>query len=145
MKTLELGTFGAIMKFAMEIESITSEFYKSAAENITDAELKGLFEKFESRSTKRIKLLERVRRENVTEMILESITDLDSDAYILSTEISENVDNKSIVGICLEIEEKRFKFFEQSALKIGFLIEAADAFERLADENQSNMETLQNM
>lgn len=139
MIILELGTFGAVMKFAMELESIAAEFYKSASSKTTDAGLGSLLEKLSSRSTKRSKILERVRRENVTEMILEPIAGLDSDSYDLET---ENPDSKSLLEICIRVEEKRFKFFVEGSTKIGFLIEAADTFERLADENQDNIETL---
>ena len=119
--------------------------YKSVSSKTSDAGLVGLLEKLESRSTKRNKILERVRRENVTEMILESITDLDSDSYSMKTDLPENPDIKSLIGIFIGVEENRFKFFEQGSTKIGFLIEAADTFERLADENQDNVETLKKM
>ena len=142
MIILDLGTFGAVMKFAMELESIATEFYKSASSKTTDADLGSLLEKLGIRSTKRNKILERVRRENVTEMILEPIEGLNSDSYNLEIDIPENSDDKSLIGICIGAEEKRFKFFVESSTKIGFLIEAADTFERLADENQDNVEIL---
>ncbi|MHA1481191.1 MAG: hypothetical protein ACTSQZ_07200 [Candidatus Thorarchaeota archaeon] len=145
MIILDLGTFGAVMKFAMELESIAAEFYKFASSKASDADLVNLLEKLVNRSTKRNKILERVRRENVTEMILEPITGLDSDSYNLKTNIPENPDDKSLLGICIGTEEKRFKFFSEGSAKIGFLIEAADTFERLADENQDNVETLKKM
>lgn len=145
MIILDLGTFGAVMKFAMELESIATGFYKSAFSKTTDVDLGSLLEKLGIRSTKRNKILERVRRENVTEMILESIANLDSDSYTMKTDIPENPDIKSLLGICIGVEENRFKFFTQSSAKIGFLIEAADTFERLADENKDNIVTLKKM
>jgi len=36
---VELGTFGAIIKFAMDIESKVNNFYQTASETVKDTEL----------------------------------------------------------------------------------------------------------
>ena len=68
-----LNTFGAIMTFAIELEARLRDYYQSAGDTVraTDAD-------------KRRVNLERVRRENVTEIKLEPIDGLDEANYALN-------------------------------------------------------------
>ncbi|MBE0526722.1 MAG: hypothetical protein IH631_07250, partial [Candidatus Thorarchaeota archaeon] len=52
---MDLGTFGAIIKFALEIEGQVLELYTSLAEQTKDGALKQLYEELVSRGQKRIK------------------------------------------------------------------------------------------
>ncbi|MEM4644405.1 MAG: hypothetical protein QW748_03390, partial [Candidatus Methanomethylicaceae archaeon] len=77
---MELGTFGAILKFANELESESLDFYKRLSET-TQGELKNLFSSLAEASRKNQQIIEKTRRMNVAEMILETITDFNSDTY----------------------------------------------------------------
>ncbi|MHA1909490.1 MAG: hypothetical protein ACW98Y_19485 [Candidatus Thorarchaeota archaeon] len=131
------------MKFALNLETQTMGFYENASKLVNGAERKQVFISLKDGCAKRIKTLERIRRENVTEMILEPIKGLDSDSYSLKLEIPESPDDDTITELAKTIEETRKHFYEKGSLKIDFLIEAATAFDRLADENQDNIDTLQ--
>ena len=72
---MPLINFGSIMSFAEELEKQDEAFYTAAAANPAFAEHKDLFEQFLKDARKNIKNVQRVRRENVTEMILEKIND----------------------------------------------------------------------
>ena len=74
---MKLGTFGAILGFALQMEEQTASFYKTAAQDHPGE----LFTDMARRARKRVTRLERARREGVAEMILEPITGLDSDDY----------------------------------------------------------------
>jgi len=74
---MELATFGAIMTFALEMEKQAADFYTEAAHG----ELEEIFSSLALDSRKRMKRLERTRREGVAEMILEPITGLNGDDY----------------------------------------------------------------
>lgn len=139
---MELGTFGAIMRFALEVENEVTSFYESAKELVEDQELAGLFDILADRGQKRAKTIERVRRENVTEMILEPITGLDSETYKPVTVIPEDPDDGAIQEVAVEIEKNLQSFYAQSALKIDFLSEVAYAFELLAEANEAASERL---
>ena len=141
---MDLGTFGAIMKFALQMEDDSHSFYKSAVDGISSDEIRTAFESLMKRATKRRELLERVRRENVTEMILEPIRGLESNDYRVETEVQSDMDDKGLCERALANEEKRHRFYGDAGGKIEFLIEAADAFERLVDENEENIESLRN-
>lgn len=139
---MDLGTFGAIMKFALEVESEVTGFYESAREMIKDEDLSTFFASLASRGQKRIKTVERIRRENVTEMILEPITGLDSDSYKPVTSIPDSPDDKALQGIALEIEKSLHSFYVEAGAKIDFLSEVAYSFEILAEANEESIERL---
>jgi hypothetical protein len=137
--SLDLGTFGAIIKFALEIESSVSEFYGKAGEQTKDDMLGEILGDLVTRGQKRLKTLERVRRENVTEMILEPIEGLDSDSFAIETEVSQDVDDATIKTVAVSIETTLQKFYEAAATKIDFLPEPAYAFELLAEKNEETI------
>lgn len=140
---LELGTFGAVMSFALELEHASEAFYKQLHGSTSDSTLKPVLEKILARCSVRISTLERVRRENVTEMILEPIRGINSDSFPTDITISTSTDSKDLQNAAKAWEAKRKSFFESASHKIEFLLEAADAFERLADENDENLSKLQ--
>jgi rubrerythrin len=107
---VELGTFGAIIKFALDIERKIGDFYQSASDIVKDDELVTIFTNLVVRGQKRMKTLERVRRENVTEMILEPIIGFDSDSYSIVTEISERTNDDTLRTLATKIQTTLQKF-----------------------------------
>lgn len=140
---MELRTFGAALKFALDLEAIAAAFYESAIGITASHDLKGLFESLLLRGQKRIDLLMRVRRENTTEMILEPISGLDGDQYQPKTEIPAVTGDAALTKLAESLEQKIQDFYKDAAEKISFLSEPADIFERLADENAENAKRLQ--
>jgi hypothetical protein len=72
---MPLENFGSILNFAEELELQDLGFYKTVAENPACAGHKQMFEEFAAAINKNVKSVQRTRRENVTEMILEPIKD----------------------------------------------------------------------
>ena len=136
---MELGTFGAIIKFALDIETKIGNFYQTASDLTKDVELGSIFADLVVRGQKRTKTLERVRRENVTEMILEPILEFNSDSYSIVTEISEGINDDNLRVLSRNIESTLLEFYTAAATKIDFLIEAAYAFELLAEKNEETI------
>lgn len=136
---MELGTFGAIIKFALDIETKISNFYQTASDLTKDEKLGSIFADLVVRGQKRTKTLERVRRENVTEMILEPILEFDSDSYSIVTEISEGINDDNLRVLSTNIESTLLEFYTTAATKIDFLIEAAYAFELLAEKSEETI------
>ncbi len=139
---MELTTFGAVVKFALDVETEVSRFYESALGATTDPDLRKLLESLFHRGQKRIKTLLRVRRENVTEMILEPIAGLNSDAHKPVIAIPEGADDRAVGGIAAALETKLHEFYMHAAAKIDFLSEAAYALELLADANSEAAQSL---
>lgn len=142
MILLELRTFGAILRFALELEAAVMTFYKSGSGHSTSPKLKQLANGFIQRADKRVGLLMQLRRENTTEMLLEPITGLDSERFLPQTELPKAAGDLAMVKLAVAIEEKAQAFYTAAALKASFLSEAAGAFERLADENADNARRL---
>ena len=139
---MDLTTFGAVLKFALDIETEVSSFYESAIGVATDPDLGELLESLFHRGQKRVKTLMRVRRENVTEMILEPIAGLDSEVHKPVIAISEGADDRIVRETAAALETKLHKFYMHAAAKIDFLSEAAYAFELLADANSEAAQSL---
>ncbi|MEE9539949.1 MAG: hypothetical protein V3V85_00460 [Candidatus Thorarchaeota archaeon] len=139
---MELTTFGAVVKFALDVEAEVSIFYESALGVTTDPNLRKLLENLLHRGEKRIKTLMRVRRENVTEMILEPIAGLNSEVHKLVTVIPEGANDSIVRETAAALETKLHEFYMHAAAKIGFLSEAAYALELLADANSEAAQSL---
>jgi rubrerythrin len=139
---LELGTFGVVLKFAMEVEQEAINFYESASLAVKDEELLGKFQDLHKRGLKRLKTLERVRRENVTEMILEPIIGFDSENYRLEKEIPSSAETKIVQELAVSIEKILLEFYTQAAAKVDFLSEVAYSFELLAEANERAIQNL---
>ena len=132
---MELGTFGAIIGFALGVEERAADFYDSAAEG----EMAALFSPFAARSRERVKRLERARRELVSEMILESITGLDGDDYQVAPGFA--ADRAGLLHEARTLEETTARFYQDAASKMP-IREVVRLFRRLAAENDQRRAAL---
>ncbi len=121
---MELGTFGAVFQAAIALETRLMERYEaqSARQDVYRALAKG--------GKKRIRRLERVRRETVTEMILEPLHDLHMPDDLAGLDASAPLSPAE----AQRIEQRAAAFYEEAAEKIG-LAEAARALRRLGKES----------
>ncbi len=69
------------MGFAAEITGQTGEIYKTLAQKAKDLGLREVLQVLSAEEGKSHSLMEKTRRENVTEMILEPITGLHQEDY----------------------------------------------------------------
>jgi len=132
---MELGTFGAILRFAMELEQQAVDFYEGAV----GGELEAGFGELARGSRKRLKRLERARREMVTEMILESITGLNGDDY--RVDVDSKVDEAGLLRQARTLEETTACFYQDAAAKMP-IREVVRLFRRLVRENEQRQTQL---
>jgi rubrerythrin len=132
---VELGTFGAIFNFALELEQQSVAFYTDAARGT----LEEVFNDLARGARKRIERLERTRREGVAEMILESITGLDGDNYHL--ELAPAADEASLLAQATSLEGAARRFYLDAGEKMP-VREVARIFDRLAREHEGHTATL---
>jgi rubrerythrin len=125
---MELGTFGAILGFALEIEQQAAEFYQVAAQG----EAAGLYQELAQKAQKRLRRVERARREGVQEMILESISGLDSDDY--TVESFAEAGEIDLLNQAIALEERARRFYEAAATKMP-IRGVARMLQRMAKEN----------
>lgn len=140
---MSLGTFGVVLKFAIDLEAISAAFYETASTMTQNQEIKSFFEIFIVRGQKRIQTLMRVRRENTTEMILEPISGLESEKYRPKTECPAGCPDDQLLKLATAMEQKIHEFYSDAAEKVSFLSEVANIFERFAEENLQNQKRLQ--
>lgn len=126
---MELATFGAIMTFALEMERQAADFYTEAAHG----ELEEIFSSLALDSRKRMKRLERTRREGVAEMILEPITGLNGDDY--RVDLPPVPAEENLIEHAITLEEASRHFCLAAAQKMP-VREVARNFERMAKENE---------
>jgi ATP-dependent helicase YprA (DUF1998 family) len=131
---MDLGTTGAILTFALELEKDIGAFYSRNLPEVSNADLKQAFGEIQRTQRKRERLLSRLRRENVTEMILEPIHGFESDAFeiAISSEVSHN--NSLLKSSAIEIEETLKSFFAKASEKTAFLPEVSDEFKRISED-----------
>lgn len=142
---MALGTFGGVLKFALDLEATATAFYETATTITTNQELKSLFEALVIKGQKRIEMLMRVRRENTTEMILEPIHGLEGQKYRPDTECPKDCSNSDLLKLATTMENKITDFFLHAAEKVSFLSEVAYIFEDLAEEHNENQKVLEAM
>lgn len=139
---MELQNFGGILSFAAELEAEDAAFYRAAATNPNCVQSKGMLEEFAADEKKNEKTMLRVRRENVTEMILEPITDFTKEPFQSSREGVDVMSWDQVVSKALELEEKAERFYSQAAEKIRALPEVSRALSRMAKRRAAHSDRL---
>ncbi|MFW9913878.1 MAG: hypothetical protein ACFFEU_15470 [Candidatus Thorarchaeota archaeon] len=131
---MDLGTTGAILTFALELENDIGAFYSRNLPEVSNANLKQAFGEIQRIQRKRERLLSRMRRENVTEMILEPIHGFESDAFeiAISSEVFHN--DSLLKASAIEIEETLKSFFAKASEKTAFLPEVSDEFKTISKD-----------
>ena len=112
-----LNSFGSILSYAIELETRIRDYYASAADSARAAD-----------ADKRRSNLERVRRENVTEIKLEPIEGLDEADYTLKLDDTSAAGQKAV-------EATAARFYTTVAPTIN-VREAQRALERCARQHQ---------
>lgn len=131
---MELGTLGAILRFALELEEKTLGFYQEATRQVGQPQLQELFREYARRGRRRRELLQRTRREDTAEMILEPITGFFSEDYEPDCDLPSGAGSAKVLEKALALEKKTARFYEVAASKVG-IIEVTRAFRKLGREN----------
>jgi len=141
---MALTTFGAIMGFAAEITGRTGEIYKTMVQKAKDHGLKEALQALSVEGGKSHSLMEKTRRENVTEMILEPISGLRQEDYEIDLKVTDQMGDADLLKAALAFEERERKFFSDVSTKVP-LPEVARVFRKLAQKKQENLERLQGL
>ena len=141
---MALTTFGAIMGFAAEIVGQTEETYNALMQKAKDSALKETFQVLMMEEKKNRSLMEKTRRENVTEMILEPLTGLRDEDYELKLAIQDRMGDADLLKAALVLEEREKRFFQDASSKVS-LHEVARTFRKIAQKKDDNIAKLQSL
>jgi len=139
---MPLINFGSIMSFAEELEKQDEAFYAAASDNPAFAEHKDLFEQFLKDARKNIKNVQRVRRENVTEMILEKINDFTRAPYCEEINPADAKDISEILESARCLENRAVRYYTDASVKMKALSEVARALKIVGKKHTAHLKKL---
>jgi rubrerythrin len=134
---MELGTFGAILRFAMELETEAAQFYEAHPQGLP-GERTGDSARA---ARKRLRRLEQARREGVSEMILEAIVGLNREDYRVELG-AQTEGGPASLQQALSLEDTSARFYRDAASKMP-IRGVARLFDRLAREHEHQSSQLQ--
>jgi len=141
---MNLSTFGAIMEFASQMVGRSMEIYRAAVQKAKDHVLKETLQGLLEEEKKNCALMERTRRENVVEMILEPIAGLQQRNYELDAQVSDQTRDVDLLKAALILEEKERRFFYDCSVKVS-LPEVTRIFRKIALKKEKNLAKLNSL
>ena len=139
-----LSTFGAIMGFAAEIVRQAEDVYGVMVAKANDPALREALQLFQKEKGKNHSLMEKTRRENVTEMILEPVAGLHREDYEIDLWVLDRTDDVGLLRVAMLLEEREKKFFRDASSKVP-LPEVARIFRKIVQRKQENLLKLQGL
>ena len=137
---MPLTNFGAILNFAETLERDDQQFYRQACEHPAAGTHGDLLADLAAEGKKNIALVQRTRRENVTEMILEPIQDFKRDSYQVAVDNLADMNQASALLAAADKRERRaLRYYTDAAEKIRALPEVARALKTLAKKRTKRM------
>lgn len=143
---MPLISFGSILSFAEELEKQDEAFYAAAAANPAFAEHKELFDQFLIDTRNNIKNVQRTRRENVTEMILEPIRDFTRKPFCEEIDPAEAKTIMEVLDAARCLEKRIERYYTEASVKIKALSEVSRALKMIGKKHTAhlkNLDTLQ--
>ena len=139
---MPLENFGSILNFAEELESQDHAFYSILATNPACSQHKDMFDHFAADAKKNIKHVQRTRRENVTEMILEPIKNFTREPFCEACERADDMTAADALKTAHRLEQRAERYYLEAAGKIKALPEVARALKILAKKRRAHLEKL---
>jgi rubrerythrin len=139
----ELTTFGAVLRFAIDLETASAAFYEAAAGLLAKDGPGTLVRELSAQHANRRHLLERTRQMKLNEMVLEPVSGLDGRRYVFD---ATSAPKDGVLRRAIDLEAVAVRFYEDSStVAKSLLTEAARTFRKLAEENRRNAVRLQDV
>jgi hypothetical protein len=142
---MELSTAGAILSFALGAEGKAMLFYEWVQSNESFNEWSEALDSVVKEHRRAGRMLARLRRESVTEMILEPIHGFHSEEYEFELETHSDIDGQSCLELMKRMEATLSDFFRSAATKTMFLQEISLALDRMATQTDRNLKLLEKL
>jgi rubrerythrin len=142
---MPLENFGSILNFAEELELQDLGFYKTVAENPACAEHRRLLAEFAADIDKNVKAVQRSRRENVTEMILEPIRDFMRAPFCEECGAAALMTADEALNTARRLEDRAVRYYTEAATKIKAQPEVARALQTIGKKHAAHLAKLQEL
>ncbi|MFO7710043.1 MAG: hypothetical protein R6V84_17890 [Desulfobacterales bacterium] len=139
---MPLENFGSILNFAEELESQDQQFYETAAANPACGAHAALFRELAAEAGRSVKFVQRARRENVTEMILEPIRDFVRAPFCEACEGAAAQSAAEVLATARRLETRADRYYAEAAEKIKALPEVARALKGLGKLRKARLAKL---
>ncbi len=136
---LEINNFGAILQYGVYLEQESERFYAEAAQRAASGALREALAGLAEEAQRRQKTLERIRRENITEMILTPIHDFHSRDYRPDFRVTSG--DEALRNAAVALETVKARYYADARRRIE-LAEAGRALGRLARGSQEMVDAL---
>jgi hypothetical protein len=140
---MPLVNFGSILTFAEEIESEQLEFCNALLVQPQCTDLKPWLQPLIKSAQKRLAEVRRVRRENVTEMILETIQGFSRDPFVLDLPDPSTLPLQEIAPLVIHMKHRTVAFYEKAAEKLKGQAEVARAMKGLKKKHLKELNTIE--
>ncbi|MBI5579053.1 MAG: ferritin-like domain-containing protein [Deltaproteobacteria bacterium] len=128
---MPLQNFGSILNFAEELEQLDQRFYEVALTNPACGAHAQLFTDLAVEAGKNVKTVQRLRRENVTEMILEPVRDFTRASFCEGCAEAAVLTSAEVLKAALRLEARAERYYLEAAGKIQALTEVSRALRTL--------------
>jgi rubrerythrin len=142
---MPLENFGSILNFAEELESRDREFYTAAATNPQCASLQTLFSELAADAERNVVTVERLRRENVTEMILEPVQDFKRADFCEDCEKAPALSAAQALETATRLEARADRYYSEAAEKLKVLTEVSRTLKTLGKIRKTHIARLMNV
>jgi len=141
---MPLENFGSILNFAEEIETQDEEFYSLAAANPACSNYQQLFAELGADAARNIATVQRIRRENVTEMILEAVQDFKRASFCEACAAAAEMSAAEALETATRLEARADRYYSEAAEKLKALTEVARALKTLGKIRKAHIAKLMN-
>jgi rubrerythrin len=139
---MPLENFGSILNFAEELERQDQAFYAALAGNPACLAYRQMFEQFAGAADKNMKNVQRTRRENVTEMILEPIKGFTRSPYCEECASAASMSAEDALATARRLEDRAVRYYSEAAEKIKALPEVARGLKTIAKKHREHLSRL---
>ena len=122
---MPITNFGGLLNFAEAMEKQDMVFYESVADNPEMSNLCDMFQAFAKDGKKNMAHIQRTRRENVTEMILEPISDFFREPFVLEFGDDRKMSRAQIMDYVEKMEARAIAYYTEGVVKIKALPEVS--------------------
>ena len=134
---MPLINFGSILSFAEELEKQDLAFYSDAVLNASCGAYSELFSQFAKEAQNNIKPIQRSRRENITEMILENIEGFTRAPYCLECGLATEMSVAEALETARKLEDRSVRYYTAAADKLKAQPEVARTLNRQKAHRQA--------